>query len=65
MQSISFRSARKPAGQLLCEEPEPRVSADAQKWQRRSIATVDGLVSVTQQAWGLNPLSGNEPHELN
>jgi hypothetical protein len=54
-----------PPARILCKEYEPNVSADDQKRRRHSIATVDGLVSVTQQAWGLSTSLGNELSDLN
>jgi len=48
------------------EEAEPNSNADAQKQHRRTVAIVDGLVSVVQQAWttGLTSLSHNKPATL-
>jgi hypothetical protein len=67
MQTISFRSASAPFVRPIGDEPEPRVSADAQKRRRGAMAIVDGLISVTPQAWHrrLSTLLDNEGQELN
>jgi len=65
MQTVSIRCVYVPPARILCKEYEPNVSADDQKRRRHSIATVDGLVSVTQQAWGLSTSLGNELSDLN
>jgi hypothetical protein len=44
-----------PAAVTTREDRWPHVSPDAEKQRRRSLMIIDGLVSVTQQAWGVRP----------
>jgi hypothetical protein len=43
------------AAVTMREDRWPDVSPDAEKQRRRSLTIIDGLVSVTQQAWGVRP----------
>jgi hypothetical protein len=51
--TISAGFEHDTAAVIMREEQWPHVSADAEKQRRRSLRIIDGLVSVTQQAWGV------------
>ena len=58
MQMKSSDGARHHAATAtMREERWTDASLDAEKQRRRCLTIIDGLVSVTQQAWGVEPRS--------
>lgn len=51
MQTIMARSRSEGAVRLMCEQPQSPQNSSDQLFRRPSLAVVDGLISVTQQAW--------------